>query len=278
MMENNWDNFLKNLGQWEGSFTSVSLEGKLLESTLSILNLEGFEENKLVKFRVRRFGPSGYNEPPLKDYCQEYRTLGKQNIFFQTGAFSKGSLQFAPYSEFGAEYGFVDQNRRLRFVQLYNDQGILNSLVLIREFRSRSDAKERPPLTVEQLLGQWKGTVHKVYSDWQPSETYSTFLEVKDIGDGRLQQQWSCGEDTMTTTARIEGNILYYDEGSIARKILLLSDGTSSNTPLEIKLRQPFYLELGWMVEDNQHQRLIRSYNDKGAWISASHVIEHRVC
>jgi len=277
MMDNNWENFLKNLGEWHGSFTSVSLEGELLNSTPSILNLEAFEDNKLVKFRVRRFGPGGYNEPPTSDFSQEYRSLGKQVFCFPTGAFSKGALQFAPFSEFGAEYGFVAENRRLRFVQLYDDQGKLNSLVLIREFRSGTDARERPPLTVEQLVGQWQGTVTKVYSDWVPSETHSTFLEVKDLGGGRLQQQLSFGEQTLTSNARIEGNILHFEDGATPRKILLLSDGASSNTPLEIKLRQPFFVEAGWLVEPNERQRLIRSYNEKGAWVSASHVIEHRI-
>ena len=157
MMENNWENFLKNLGEWQGSFTAVSVEGKLLESKPSILTLEGFENNQLVRFRLRRFGPGGYSEPPLSDYSQDHRSLGKQAIFFDTGAFSKGSLQLAPFSEFGAEYGFVAENRRLRFVQLYDRQGYLSSLTLIREFRSGTDAWERPALTVAQLLGQWQG-------------------------------------------------------------------------------------------------------------------------
>ncbi len=82
MMENNWANFLKNLGEWEGSFTSVSLEGELLNSTPSILNLEGLENNQLVRFRLRRFGLSDYSEPPVSDHAQEYRSIGRQNIFF----------------------------------------------------------------------------------------------------------------------------------------------------------------------------------------------------
>ncbi len=116
MIENNWTNFLKNLGEWQGSFTSVSPEGELLNSTPSILNLEGLENNQLVLFRLRRFGAGGYSEPPISDYSQEYRSVGRQIIFFETGAFSKGSLQLAPFSEFGAEYGFVAENRLLRFV------------------------------------------------------------------------------------------------------------------------------------------------------------------
>lgn len=311
-MASKWENFLKNLGEWQGSFTSVSTEGELLDSTSSILNLEGLENNQLVRFRLRRFAPGGDNQPPLSDYVQEYRSLGKQ-IIFETGAFSKGSLQLAPFTEFGAEYGFVAENRRLRFVQLYDSQGSLSSLTLIREFKSGTDARERPLLTLEQLLGRWEGTACTAYSDWRPLETYATSLEVKDIGEGRLQQQLSFGERTITSTARIErsdrltppcppvnqdpstptskpntrvdkeeqvgcrGNILHFEEGSSPRRILLLPDGTSSNTPLHLKLRQPFFAEVGWLAADNERQRLIRSYNDKGEWSSATHVIERRV-
>ena len=277
MMENNWENFLKNLGEWRGSFTSVSVEGELLDSTPSILNLEGFDNNQLVKFRLRRFGPGGYEEPPTSDYTQEYRSIGGQNVFFDTGAFSKGSLQLAPFSVFGAEYGFVTENRRLRFVQLYDKQGNLSSLILIREFRSGIDEQERPPLTVAQLLGKWTGTASTVYSDWTPSETYPTSLEIKDIGGGFLQQELSFGKKNITSKARIEDNNLLFTEGDSSRQILLLPDGTSSNTPLQVKLRQPFFVEVGWLLADNERQRLIGSYDEKGAWVSATHIIERKV-
>jgi Domain of unknown function (DUF3598) len=276
MMENNWENFLKNLGEWQGSFTSVSLQGELLESTPSILNLEGFENNQLVRLRLRRFGPEGYNESPLSDYVQDYRSLGRQVIFFETGAFSKGSMQLAPFSEFGAEYGFVTENRRLRFVQLYDDKGALNRLILIREFRASTDAKERLPLTVEQLLGQWQGTACKAYSEWQPSETYTTHSEFKDIGEGYFQENFSMGDCTLTSKVRREGNTLNCEDNQCPRKILLLPDGCSIDSPLHVTHRQPFSVELGWLVQDNERQRLIRTYNEKGEWISSTHVIEHR--
>ncbi len=277
MMENNWGNFLKNLGEWQGSFTSVSLQGELLESTPSILNLEGFEDNQLVRLRLRRFGPGGYDEPPLSDYVQDYRSLGRQVIFFETGAFSKGSMQLAPYSEFGAEYGFVAKNRRLRFVQLYDEKGALNRLILIREFRASTDAKERSPLNVEQLLGQWQGIACKAYSEWQPSETYVTHSEFKDMGGGYFQENLSMEDFTLTSKFRRAGNTLHCEEEQCPRKILLLPDGCSIDSPLQVTHRQPFSVELGWLVQPNERQRLIRTYNEKGEWISSTHVIEHRL-
>jgi hypothetical protein len=276
-MQTNWENFLKNLGEWQGSFTQISVTGELLDSTPSILSLEGLDNNQLVRFRLRRFASSDYNQPPISDYTQEYHSIGNQIIFFDTGAFSKGSLQLAPFAEFGAEYGFVAENRRLRFVQIYDRQGDLSNLTLIREFRSGTDAQERPALTLAQLVGSWEGTACTAYPDWSPPQTYTTRLDIKEIGDGRLQQQLSFGDRAITSTARIEGNSLYFEEGASPRRVLLLPDGASSNAPFQIKLRQPFLVEVGWLVQKNERQRIIRSYNEKGEWISATHVIERKV-
>jgi Domain of unknown function (DUF3598) len=273
-MGSNWENFLKNLGEWTGTFTQVSTAGEILGSTPSILTLEGLEDNQLVKFRVRRFA-NNTDEPPTSDRAQEYRSLGRQAVFFDTGAFSKGSLQVAPFSEFGAEYGFVAEHRRSRLVQLFDKQGNFDSLTLIREIRSGTDATLRPDLTVAQLVGKWAGVACTCYADWRDPDTMPTSLEISQVGDS-LPQQLAVGDRTISSTARIDGKQLHF-EGATPRKILLLPDGASSNTPLQISHRQPFFVEAGWLLSDNQRQRLIRTYNDKGEWISSTHVIENRV-
>ncbi len=276
-MENNWKNFLKNLGEWRGSFTRVSLEGEILDSTPSILTLEGLEDNQLVRFRLRRFAQGNYDSEPSQDYVQDYRSVGNQIIFFETGAFSKGPFQFAPFSQFGAEYGFVAGDRRLRFVQLYDQEGNLSSLTLIREFRQGSDAEERPNLTLEQLLGTWEGTAQTVYPDWTPSESFSTRLEIQKINGDRLQQQLSFGEHKITSTAHIDGNRLMFEDGATHRQILLLPDGTSTNAPLKLELRTPFFVEVAWLVQPNERQRLIRNYNEKGQWVHSTFVRERKI-
>ncbi|AFY93751.1 DUF3598 family protein [Chamaesiphon minutus] len=273
-MESNWDNFLKNAGEWVGTFSQVSTDGELLGSTPSILTLEALENNQLVKFRLRRFA-NGTSEQPTSDTAQEYRSLGRQAVFFDTGAFSKGSLQVAPFTEFGAEYGFVAENRRSRLVQLFDKQGGFNSLTLIREMREGTDAKLRPDLTVEQLVGKWAGKACTFYADWQDPKTFPTSLEVKQVGDS-LEQQLAFGDRTIASAAKIDGNILHFESGAAARKILLLPDGASSNTPLQVSHRQSFFVEAGWLLADDERQRLIRNYNDKGEWISSTHVVEYR--
>jgi hypothetical protein len=274
-MESNWENFLKNLGEWVGSFTQVSTDGELLTSTPSILTLEGLEDNQLVRFRVRRFANS-LSEQPTVDTTQEYRSLGKQAVFFDTGAFSKGSLQVAPFSEFGAEYGFVAGDRRSRLVQLFGKQGSFDSLTLIREIRSGTEAKLRSDLTVAQLVGKWTGTARTIYADWKAPETTAVSLEIRET-NGCLEQQLAFGTRTIASTAQIEGNRLHFETGATPRRVLLLPDGMSSNTPLQVSHREPFFVEAGWLLSENERQRLIRSYNEKGEWISSTHVIEHRV-
>jgi hypothetical protein len=276
-MGSNWENFLKNLGEWRGSFTKISQTGEVLDSTPSIISLEALDDNKLVRFRLRRFGSGSYEDTPTQDYEQDYTSLGRQIVFFDSGAFSKGSLQLAPFTEFGAEYGFVDKNRRARFVQLYDRESNLSSLTLIREFRAGTDAQERPPLTVDQLWGRWEGEACTCYPDWRSPETFQTTLEVKQLSPDQLWQQLTFAGQIITSTARIDGKRLLFEAGDTPRQILLLPDGISSNAPTQVKLRQPVLLEVGWLLAPHQRQRVIRSYNDKGEWISATFVVEQRV-
>ncbi|WP_448571545.1 DUF3598 family protein [Trichothermofontia sp.] len=146
--------------------------------------------------------------------------------------------------------------------------------MLIREFRRGSSAIERPPLTVEQLLGEWQGTATTAYADWQPSETYPTHLVIDRIAEHQLRQQLTFGDRQLTAIAHIADQQLTFESG---RRMLLLPDGTASHFPTQIQLRQAFFVEVGWLVTPTERQRLIRSYNEKGEWVSATHVIEHKV-
>lgn len=277
MAENNWQNFLKNLGEWQGSFTKISPQGDMFDSTLSIINLEGLENNKLVKFRLRRFGGDSYDETPTQDYEQDYRSLGRQIIFFETGTFSKGAFQLAPFADFGAEFGFIKNDRRLRCVLLYDRQNEFSSITLIREFRSGSDTEERPQLTLNQLLGKWQGTAYTAYPDFRPTDKFDTSLEIKKIDNNQVEQELTFSGKTLTSTAQIEGNKLTFNTGDSPRQILLLPDGTSTNAPSKLELRKPFFLEVGWLANEKERQRLIRNYDATGAWSSSVLVIEHKI-
>ena len=243
-MSTKWENFLKNQGEWWGSFTKISLEGEVLESTPTILNLEVFDGQKAVQFRLRRFGQGNYDSAPTQDDQQEYRSLGRQVIFFETGAFSKGSLQVAPFTQFGAEYGFVFADRRLRFVQLYNDQGDFDSLTLIREFRSGTNATERPPLTLDQLIGHWEGEACAIAPDWQEPNLSPSQTTFKKVDEKHLSLQSMYGDHQQSLTGKIEDTLIHFQD-EVPKQMNLLPDGSSIISPLKVSHRQSFSVEAG---------------------------------
>lgn len=267
-MKSQWDCLLENLGAWHGSFTRLSPSGKLIEDVSSIVSFTGLNDNRTMR-QVVHLEPANQ---PVSEKVLEYSSLGRNILFFENGAFSLGSIQLAPFSEFGAELGLIHGDRRLRLVQLFDKQGQLTGLTLIREKLENSTTPERPPLQVEDLIGTWQGEAATISPDWHTPEVYPTNLRIWREGD-RLHQELNFGR-TIVTSAQIEGSILKFESGI---QIVMLPDGASSNCPVEAKSRQPFVLEVGWLVEPDLRQRLIRSYNDKGAWSSLTLVTERRV-
>lgn len=272
-MKSQWECLLQNLGEWQGSFTRLSPLGELLEDTPTMVSLEGLNNNQTIRQIIRRFLPSGQ----VDDKVLEYSSLGRNTLFFDNGAFSQGSMQLAPFSEFGAELGLIDDNKRLRLVQMFDREGKLAKLTLIREKIAGSAVVEIPHLKLENLLGEWQGEAITIYPDWRSPDTYSTKLLIYLDDSGKLVQQLTFGEKTISSAARIEGSILYFDRGLSPVQVLLLPDGASSTCPVQVKLGQAFFLEVGWLIEADRRQRLIRSYNEKGEWVTLTLVKELKI-
>lgn len=276
-MLNQWDCFLKNLGVWEGSFTNFSPTGIQVQDTRTNLVLQGLNNNEKVKLSLARFPE---NEAK-KELNLEFSSLNKSILFFENGAFSQGSIQWSPFANFGAELGLIESDRRLRLVQTYNRQSELENITLIREKSPGSITPERPPLTVEQLIGKWEGEVTTIYPDLRKPDSYQSYLEISLQGDNHLRQKLSFdsqeSEQTISSTARIDGSILKFENSPLPVQILMLPDGASCNCPLIIKSQTPFVLELGWLIDANTRQRIIRSYAKKGEWTSLTLVREKRI-
>ena len=110
-MASQWQNFLRNLGEWRGSFTNIAADGTMGAASPSVLTLDHDEENRLVRFGLRRWpegapmdpagGPGEGAPEPTRVMEQEVRSLGRQGVFFDSGTFNKGSLQVAPNTIFG---------------------------------------------------------------------------------------------------------------------------------------------------------------------------------
>ncbi|MCU0538083.1 MAG: DUF3598 family protein [Hydrococcus sp. Prado102] len=272
-MSSQWEYLLKNLGEWQGSFTRFSPQGEFIEDTPTIVSLEGQENNTKVRQVVRRLPP---NLPP-QDLVLEYSSLSRSILFFENGAFSQGSMQWGPFSEFGAEFGLTEGDRRLRLVALYNSDSKFDKLTLIREKLAGSTTPERPSLKVEQLIGEWCGEAVTIYPDWRSPDTYPTHLQVTLLDNNRLEQKLIFGDRTIASVATIEGSMLHFTQSDPPVQILLLPDGASCNCPLEIKPRQRFILEMGWLISPTVRQRIIRSYGDKGEWLGLTLVTEKKV-
>ncbi len=281
-MRSQWECLLQNLGEWHGSFTSFSPHRELLEDTPTIVSLEDLNDKQTIRQTVHRVLPStnGAAVPLVQDKVLEYSSLGQDVMFFENGAFSQGSIQLTPGSEFEAELGLIDGDRRLRIVQMFDQTGQLDRLTLIRERRASAPMAERPPLTVDDLVGEWQGEAVKIYASGRSPDIYPTRIQLEQNGSGQITQQININQGTEThnirSTARIEGSSLYFDEGPRPSQVLLLPDGASATFPQRLKEVGRLFLEVGWLLQPDLRQRLIRSYNDQGQWFALTLVTERK--
>jgi hypothetical protein len=271
-MTSQWQNFLRNLGEWRGSFTSLDRAGQALQSTASILTLESDDDDRLVHFRLRRFGDAGFDGPPIRESREDYRTLGRQVVFFPSGSFCKGTLQVSPGTPFGGEFGFIDGDRRHRLVQLHDAAGALESLVLIREFRAGSAASERPALEPEQLLGHWQGRAATITADWPEPDFSDCGLTVERDAAGwiRLQQMIGAQHSERYGVPVDRQLLLEPTDEMPSSRLQFLPDGGYHLSPLQVDHRRSFAVEAGWMAAPGRLECLIRRFDRSGAWQSSS--------
>jgi hypothetical protein len=270
-----WDNFLRNLGEWHGSFASLNAEAEIVDCSPSILILEQGAEDRLVHFRLRRYGEGGSGAVPTREVQQEYRSLGRQVVFFDSGSFCKGSLQVAPGTSFGAEFGFLMGDRRHRLVQLFSPEGHFSSQVLIREFRAGSDAPERPALSVDALVGEWQGDAATITADWPEPEQRSCTITIEAGAGNTLRISTISSDERTLINARGPGRVLEL-EGDSPGCLQLLPDGGYSLVPRQVSHRRSFTVEAAWLPAPDRLERLIRRYDASGAWQSATHISARR--
>ena len=265
-MDSQWQNFLRNLGEWRGSFDALDANGVAVESTASILTLEQGAEERLVHFRLRRFADGDRNGTPSHDMQQDYRSLGRQVVFFPSGTFCKGSLQVAPGTAFGGEFGFVQGDRRHRLVQLHDPSGSFERLILIREQRAGSDAPDQPRLETTRLQGRWSGEACTISADWPVPSSSDCQFAIEAAGPRQLNLQTQL--DGQSTT-------LIAGDGQDTQ-LTLMDDGGYHLTPRQVSHRAAFAVEAGWLVAPDRLERLIRRYDASGAWLSATQIIASR--
>ncbi|MGB3765982.1 MAG: DUF3598 family protein [Phormidesmis sp.] len=272
-----WQRLLKNNGTWQGSFTQLSPDGLQLSDTPTEVALLPYDENRAMRQEIRRYPQADYQGQPSETVL-DYRSLSRSTLFFEDGAFSQGSTQWGPFSEFGAELGLISGQRRLRVVELFDKSGELSQVTLIREKLKGSDAPIRAPLKIADLLGTWQGESVTQYANLRPEKTQSTQLKIEQEADSTIRQTLVLSEQRlMSTTGRLIGNRLSFTQGSQLMQVLLLPDGATATCPRCITPRKPLILEAGWLLDANTRQRIIRTYDASGAWVSLTLVEEKKV-
>jgi hypothetical protein len=269
-MRSQWACFLENLGIWYGSFDRYSPLGEPGEVKPTIVSLIGQEQNTKVHQTVE------YLNNPSKNVTLDYTSLNRSILFFEDGAFSQGVTQYAPYSQFGGEFGFCCGDRRLRMVVMYDINSAIDYLVLIREALQNATSPERPTLTVDQLVGTWIGEAVSLSIDYLKPETVRTHLTIEATPTG-IRQSLIYGDRTISSEAILDGSRLLFDGGVQQFQLLMLPDGASVNCPRQIQLGSPFVIEVGWLIAPDRRQRLMRTYDAKGGWTGATLVTEQRV-
>lgn len=266
-----WECVLENLGEWSGSFTLFSPQGEQIEDILSLITLTGRGDNQVINLVLKRFYPlPGTTELFPKEVTLNFSTPNPGSIFFETGAFSDGAISISPGVKTIAEFCLVGIDRRWRMVQVFNQAHQIDRITLIREQRQNTIAPERPPLTISDLLGTWQGTSITSYPD-DRSSIASLTKSTCSVSNDRYQ--WAeNGEliDLKVTSDRL----LEFQQANQSYQILLLPDSSYSLTPTQIAPGHPFYIEIGWIDQLGQRQRLVRRYDQNGAWESATFIRE----
>ncbi|MGF1519562.1 MAG: DUF3598 family protein [Nodosilinea sp.] len=267
-----WQRLLKNQGTWVGSFTRLAPSGAILQDTPSEVALQPLNQGNTMRQTIRK-RPLGQ---PMSETVLEYSSLGRGVLFCQTGAFSQGSIQRSPVSEFGAELSLIYGAERLRIAQIFPKQPTLGSLTLIREHLAGVEPSARPELSTAQLIGTWLGEAETVFPDLQPPRTAATRLEIWQVG-ADITQSLSFGNGaTIQSRGQQAGSALRFDQGSQPVTVLLLPGGASASFPTEIQAGQGLFLEAGWLITPTLRQRLIRTYNAQGTWVSLTLVTEQK--
>jgi hypothetical protein len=275
-MKSQWECVLQNLGQWQGSFTRLSPQGEEIEDIPSLITLTGVDDNRSIHFALNRYYPDKDGIPQPQELVFDFSEPGTGAIFFETGAFSEGSPHLRMGSSGGAEFAFVHQDRRLRLIQQFDSNGVLFRLTLIREQRVGTNAPERPHLDLAGWLGVWQGDAITLYPGSTQIDRVPTTQTSELNGDRSVILSQKIGLQITESSLTIvpASDRIQLTDRSV--QVILLPDGAYAICPTQIEAGVSIALEVGWSIDSNVRQRLIRNYTDRGEWLSLTFITESR--
>ena len=241
-----WSHFLLNRGIWQGSFDTLDRSLELRRRQPSQLTLAG--DDALVELELL-FWPDALDGQrqgdPVKRIAQSFHQVDSELGFFSSGSFSRGSLFISSWSRPYAEFGFLWRDRRHRLVLLWDGSGRFDHPVLIREHRAGVHAHEAPPLTAEQLLGDWCGQQTLLERDRSAVDSVITPHELQITNDMVQGLRW-------------------------------LPDGGAFRAPEQVRAGSGFAIEAWWCPCPERLERIQRCYDAFGSWIASRHVLLQR--
>ncbi|WP_310490329.1 DUF3598 family protein [Chamaesiphon sp. VAR_69_metabat_338] len=275
-MKSQWDCVLQNLGKWQGSFTRLSPLGEEIEDIPSLISLTGVNEDLAIHLALTRHYPDADGVLQPQEMAFDFSEPSAGAIFFETGAFSEGSPYLRLGAPSGAEFAFRHEDRRLRLIPQFDANGCLFRLTLIREGRVGTDAPERPPLKLAGWLGVWQGKAVTLYpGNTQVSE--SPTIQTTTMTDDRtLVRSQSIGSQVTESTFTIDTESDRTRLTTRSTQVILLPDAAYVLCPTQIESGVEIALEVGWSIAPNLRQRLIRTYIDRGEWLSLTFITESR--
>lgn len=251
-----WERLRLHLGDWHGSFDRYDPDGCLCSQTPSRVTLTPLEDSPGIRQTVQWFSSDEESSDPQ---LFEVRSLSRGMLLCETGAFSQGSLQFNPYGTFGAEFGFVEGDRRLRLVlqfQVTDASSTLQSLTLIHEHRANTKPPPLDPFNPNDLMGIWNGTATHIDPTWHEADPVPTQLHLERTAT-QLSQTLASHGFRHQSSGIITANRIQFD----TTQVFLLPGGASCTVPTVIPRHHPFFLEAGWLCSPTERHRLMRSFN-----------------
>jgi hypothetical protein len=284
IVKSQWECVLQNLGEWQGSFTRLSPIGEEIEDIPSLISLTGVDDDRLsrgqapptIHFALTRHYPDADGILQPQELVFDFSEPGAGAIFFETGAFSEGSPYLRMGAPGGAEFAFRHADRRLRLIQQFDSNGQLFRLTLIREQRVGSNAPERPPLDLAGWLGVWWGEAVTLYPGSTKIDRMQTTQTVALKDDRTVTRSQTIGSQVTEATFIIDSKSDRPRLTNQSNQVILLPDAAYALFPTQIEPGVSIALEVGWSIDPNLRQRLIRTYTDRGEWLSLTFITESR--
>lgn len=299
-MISQWRCIQQNMGTWHGSFTQFSPEGEQVKDTPSVLTLEEIEPGEKMQLTLERSPASGSKDITRREFFAP--GPAPYVYFFESGAFSQGSSQWAAFGQFGAEISIKVGDRRVRFVVMYDSGGdgtsSIKYVTLIRETQAGGTQFTEPDMTLTQLLGQYTGSMSVLHATLEPMSVGTSLWTFTSTSEqaGLTAKETVAREttdkendETNWQTLLLQSNhseqglhskrptlLTAPDEQGLVYQLMPLPNGAYCLLPATLRQSIAFRIEAGWLRTDGNRSRLIRYYDSRGVWTHSA-LVEDRL-